>query len=201
MVGSISMVMSWIFTLVGIRLFCRPVGRWLLCKIFVLSGCSCKPTLLASALRSPIIAVMWDSDVDTRSMSSAKRKFVSRLVCGLRGCKGTPCRLLAHLCFTFRIMLSDTQLNSRELNGSPCLVPRSMLKSLLRQSVLTAAVWLRYSLSSKKMYDGAMPCSAKAVQIASCETESKAFLKSTAANHNGICHSSAVSCRIEVVKR
>ena len=139
-VGNMLMVMSWILTLSGGRLCCRVVVWWLLCKICVLSGCSCKPTLLASALKSPIMAVILASDVETRRMSSAKRKLVSTLLFVLCGCRGTPWRLLFHLCLIFRMTLSDTQLNSRELRGSPCLTPRSTLKNLLQQSVCTAAV-------------------------------------------------------------
>ena len=84
------------------------------------------------------MCVMCDSDVEVSSMSSAKRRFVSLVL--LAGWSGMPQLLLSHLRLHLRIKLSDTQLNSSELSGSPCLTPRSIAKGRLSQSVLTAAV-------------------------------------------------------------
>ena len=61
----------------------RVVVAALLCWIFVLSGCSCKPILFASTLRSESMLVIPESDVETSSISSANRRLVrSSPLCG-----------------------------------------------------------------------------------------------------------------------
>lgn len=54
-VSRMPIVISLIRALLGVRRRGRFVALWCLCNIFVLSRCNCKPTLLASMLKSPII--------------------------------------------------------------------------------------------------------------------------------------------------
>ena len=135
---SIVMFSTWM--LFGILRCGGPsVVRQSLCMIFVLSGCNCKLVLRASVLRSAIMLRSCGSEVATNRTSPAKRRFDNMLDVVWCGCSGSPHRLWFHLCLALRITLSDTQLKSRELNGSPCLVPLWITKHLLRRSVLTAA--------------------------------------------------------------
>eukprot|EP00959_Pyramimonas_sp_CCMP1952_P278690 5826896-Pyramimonas_sp.AAC.1 len=72
------------------------------------------------------------------STSSAKRKFVSLETPVAPSFN--PYLDLCHFTLTCRMMSSRRQLKMSELSGSPCFVPRSMLKFRLRVSVLIFAV-------------------------------------------------------------
>eukprot|EP00959_Pyramimonas_sp_CCMP1952_P259115 5417044-Pyramimonas_sp.AAC.1 len=98
------------------------------------------------------ISAMSLLDRAMRRMSSTHRKLFSRS--SPFGSSETPRRLAAHFPFTLFIIYSDTQLKSSELNGTPCFVPRSIRNSLLKRSVLTAAVCWWHSFWSRVMYGG-----------------------------------------------
>ena len=125
-VGRISIVMSRTCTLLGV---CRRrlwVGWAPLCKIFVLSGWSRSPTVCASVFKSASMLLMSVSEVATKRMSSANRKFVRVFVADACGCSGSPLCDAAHFCLIRRMTCSDTELKSKELSGSPCFTPRSI---------------------------------------------------------------------------
>ena len=84
-VGKISILIPLIWTSLGVRV------RWLpLCKIFVLSGCKCRPPLCDCVIGSAIMLLIWFKEVVASRMSSANRKFVRVLVLVWSGCKGSP---------------------------------------------------------------------------------------------------------------
>ena len=76
------------------KVFCRKVLWILLCRILVLSGSSCGPTLPASMLRSLSIAVICGREVDNNRMSSANLKLV--IVRLSSGCVFMPHLLICH---------------------------------------------------------------------------------------------------------
>ena len=119
---------------------CGGLRRGWLCKIFVLSGWSSRPVSFASRWTSFNMFLTCVNDLLSSSTSSAKRRFVNCVLSSGPSCKPHPLR--SHRGFSLRNIDSDKQLNSNELSASPCLVPRCILKTLLRQSVLTLAVWL-----------------------------------------------------------
>ena len=134
--GSISTLRPCMVVCSGCCLGCRC--SWL-CKIFVLSGCNSRPTAAATRWMSRIMGHSWRRLVAMSITSSAKRKLVNG-----RPAKSSrsphPRRLQVGI--TCLKMCSERVLKRRELRGSPCFVPRSMLNSLLVLSVCTVAVWL-----------------------------------------------------------
>ena len=178
---------------------CRGRRVVMLCIILVLSGCNSNPFARASLQMSVNILVSCRSEFANNSTSSANRKLVRVSSLSMPKCIPAPRR--AHSNFSFLNIDSDKQLKSNELRGSPCLVPRCMLKSRLITSVLTVAVCPVYNCVNNFMYPLGMPCSANDSHKALCATVSNAFLKSSVAIQTGICHSRARSCIIVNVKR
>ena len=114
------------------------LSSWL-CMILVLSGCSSRPTFAAASCISLSIKVIWRRLVANNITSSAKRMLVR---CCSAKSNFIPHPRRCHSGNNCRKMCSERVLKRRELSGSPCLVPRSILNSLLDLSVRTVAVWL-----------------------------------------------------------
>ena len=112
----------------------------MLCRIFVLSGWSSKPTRNASCWISLSMVFNCCNDVANSRTSSANLKLVSIDPALAPGRKCIPhCRFAHCGCSCLKIP-SETLLNSRELSGSPCFVPRCIQNSRLITSVLTLPV-------------------------------------------------------------
>ena len=78
-----------------------------------------------------------------------------------------------------------TELKKRLLNGPPCFVPRAIPNSSPSTSVSTVARWSLYNFLNYSLIDWFL----RDLQIASCCTESSAFLMSIAATLMSVSHS------------
>ena len=168
--GTIPMSMSSILVEVAFGL---PVRNVALLRIFVLSGWSSRPLSRAAARTSCSMFRTWCKDVPINKTSSANRKCVIQRVAPSLN----PQRLRLHLALTVRMASSNSALNSRELRGSPCFVPRWMTNCLLILSVRTRAVCPEYRCCKSRKYPSGTPCRCGANHKLSNSIESNALRK------------------------